>query len=83
MVQNARRNNLQARRQLSSLINFDESNRLIQDIAHDTITHEEALNKMADINNNFTKVTELKSFNQTQIKVANTYFMVTFTKYIN
>ena len=31
---------------------------------------------MADINDNYTKITELKSFNPNQIKVANTYFMV-------
>ena len=31
---------------------------------------------MADINNNFRKITELKSFNQNQIKVAKTYFMM-------
>ena len=45
-------------------------------MVHGNITYEEALNKMADINNNFTKITELKSFNPNQIKVANTYFMV-------
>ena len=31
---------------------------------------------MADINNNFGKITELKSFNSNQIKVVNTYFMM-------
>ena len=31
---------------------------------------------MVDINNNFTKIIELKCFNSNQIKVANTYFMV-------
>ena len=43
---------------------------------HGNITHENALNKIADINDNFTKITELKSFNPNQIKVANIYFMV-------
>ena len=71
-VQNARKNNLQARPQHSNPINFDESNKLIHEIVHGNITHEEPLNKMADINNNFRKITELKSFNQNQIKVANT-----------
>ena len=75
-VQNAKRNNLQARPQHASLINFDNSSKLIQDIVHGNITYEEALNKMADIDDNFTKITELKSFNPNQIKVANTYFMV-------
>ena len=41
-VQNAKRNNLLARPQHASLINFDASNKLIQDIAHGNITHEEA-----------------------------------------
>ena len=31
---------------------------------------------MADIDDNFTKITDLKSFNPNQIRVANTYFMV-------
>ena len=31
---------------------------------------------MADIDDNFTKIIELKSFNPNQIKVANTYFVV-------
>ena len=31
---------------------------------------------MADTSNNFTKITELKSFDSNEIKVANTYFMV-------
>ena len=75
-VQNAKRNNLQARPQHASPINFDNSNKLIQDIVHGNITYEEALNKMVDINNNFTKITELKSFNPNLIKVAKTYFMV-------
>ena len=43
---------------------------------HGNITHENALNKIADIDDNFTKITELKSFNPNQIKVANIYFIV-------
>ena len=31
---------------------------------------------MADIDEDFTKIAELKSFNTNQIKVANTYFIV-------
>ena len=31
---------------------------------------------MADIDNNFKKIAKLERFNQNQIKVANTYFMV-------
>ena len=67
---------MQARSRHASLINFDNSNKLIQDIADRNITYEEALNKMADINDNFAKVTKIKSFNPNQIKVTNTYFMV-------
>ena len=41
---------------------------LIQDIVHGNITHEEALNKMADIDYNFTKITEKKVLTQTKLK---------------
>ena len=71
VVQNARRNNLQARPQRAIPINLDESNKLIHKTVHGNITHEEALNKMADINDSFRKITELKSFNSNQIKVVN------------
>ena len=49
-LQNARKNNLQTRPQHSSPIDFDESNELIYEIVHGNITHEEALNKMAEGN---------------------------------
>ena len=75
-VQNAKRNNLQARPQHVSPINFDNLKKLIHDIVHGNITYEDALNKMADTDNNFTKITERKSFNPNQIQVVNTYFMV-------
>ena len=52
-VQKAKRDNLHARPQHSSPINFNESNKLIQDILNGNITHKEALNKMIDIYNNF------------------------------
>ena len=48
-------NNLQARPQRSSTINFDEQKRLIQYIAYGDIIYEEALNKMDGINNSFKK----------------------------
>ena len=75
-VQNAKRDNLQARPQRSSPINFDNSDKLIQDIVHGNITHKEALNKMAGIDKNLTKITEQESLNLNQIKMANIYFMV-------
>ena len=42
-VQNAGNNNLQARPNRKSLINFNESNKLLQDIEHSKIIYEEAL----------------------------------------
>ena len=69
-VQNAKKNNLQARPQRGSSINFDNLNKLIHNKVHGNISHEEALNKMTDIDNNFTKITELKSLNPNQIKLA-------------
>ena len=69
-VQNVKRDNLQARPQHASPINFDNSNKLIQDIAHGNITYEEALNKMADIDNNFAKIIGLESYYPNQIKVV-------------
>ena len=76
VVQNARRNNLQAKPKHTSPINFHNSNKLIQDIEYSNITHKEALNKMADIDDNFRKIIELKSLYLNQIRVANIYFMV-------
>ena len=55
VVQNARRNNLQASPKHAGPINFDASDKLIQVIVHGNIIHEEALNKMADIDNNLKK----------------------------
>ena len=45
-VQNARDNNLQARQNRGSLINFDKSNKLLQDIEHSKVTYEEALKRI-------------------------------------
>ena len=56
-VQNVKRDNLQARPQHASPINFDNSNKLIQNILNGNITHEEALNKMTDIDGNFRRIT--------------------------
>ena len=39
-VQNAKNNNLQARPNWGSLIKFDKSNKLLQDIEQSKITHE-------------------------------------------
>ena len=50
------RDNLQARPHHAGPINFHNSNKLIQDILNGNIGYEEALNKMADIDNNFAKI---------------------------
>ena len=55
-IQQAKRNNLQARPQHGSPINFDESYKLIQEIVHGNITHEEASNKMAGIRKNIKRL---------------------------
>ena len=75
-VQKAKRDNLQARPPHTSPINFDNLNKLIQDILNGNITHEEALNKMPDIDNNFTKIIGLETYYPNQIKVVNIYYMV-------
>ena len=76
VVRNARKNNLQARPQHASPINFDKSHKLIQDIAHGNITYEETLNKMADIDKNFAEIIGLESYYPNQIKMVNIYYMV-------
>ena len=67
-VQNAKRNNLQARPQHASLINFDNSNKLIQDIVHGNITYEEALNKWLTSMTILQKLLNKKVLTQTKLK---------------
>ena len=67
-VQNAKKDNLQARPQRGSPINFDNSNKLIQDIVHGNITYEEALNKMAGTNDNDRNYWTKKVLTQTKLK---------------
>ena len=74
-IQQAKRNNLQARPQHGSPINFDESYKLIQEIVHGNITHEEALNKMAGIRKNIKRLAALNEFYPNQVKVINALFM--------
>ena len=75
-VQKAKRDNLQARPHHAGPINFHNSNKLIQDILNGNIGYEEALNKMADIDNNFAKIIWLESYYPNQIKVENIYYIV-------
>ena len=51
-IQQARNKNLQARPNCGSPIYFDESYKVIQDLEHSNITHEEALKIITDIRKN-------------------------------
>ena len=55
-IQQAKRNNLQARPHHDSPINFDESYKIIQEIVHGNITHKKVLNKMAGIRKNIKRL---------------------------
>ena len=48
-VQNAKNSNLEARPNRGRLINFDKSNKLLQDIEHSKITYEEASKRINNI----------------------------------
>ena len=69
------KNNLQARPERGSPISFDESHKLIQDIENDKITHEEALQKIANIRKDTKRIIDLDEFNQNQFKVLNAILM--------
>ena len=75
-IQQAKNKNLQARPNRGSPIYFDESYKLIQDIEHSNITHEEALKIIIDIRNNNKRFIDLYEFNPNQVKVLNALFMV-------
>ena len=59
---------------LGSPISFDESHRLIQEIDHGKVTHEEALQRIASIRNDINRIIDLDEFNPNQIKVLNACF---------
>ena len=48
-VQNAKNSNLEDRPNRGRLINFDKSNKLLQDIEHSKITYEEASKRINNI----------------------------------
>ena len=75
-VQNAKNNSLQAKPNRSGLINFNESNKLIQDIEHSKITYEEALKRIRNIRSDIAKIINQGSLNLNQVEVINTLFMV-------
>ena len=70
-VQNAKNNNLQARPNRSSLINFSESNNLLQGIEYSRISHEEALKRIKNIRSDIKKIVDKNSLNSNQFKVLN------------
>ena len=69
-------NDLQARPNRSSLINFKESNKLLQGIEYSRITHEEALKRIKNICNDINKIIDQNSLNLNQVEVMNIFFMV-------
>ena len=75
-IQQVKNKNLQARPNRGSPIYFDESYKLIQDIQHSNITHEEELKIITDIRKNIERLHDLNEFNPNQVKVLNALFMV-------
>ena len=75
-VQDAKNNKLQARPNRGRLVTFHESNKLLHDIKHGQINHEEALKKMTNIRGDIKRFDNLNSYNQNQAQVLNTLFMV-------
>ena len=54
-VQNAKNNNLKARPNRKSLINFNESKKLLQNTEYSKINYEEALNRINNIRSDIKK----------------------------
>ena len=75
-VQNPENNSLQARPKQKSLIKFDKSNKLLQDIEHSKITYEEALKSINNIRTDIRKIINKESLNPNQVEVINILFMV-------
>ena len=75
-IQKAKDNNLQARPERGSPIYLNEPYKLIQDIEHGKITHEEVLRRITNIRNDIKILDDLDNFNENQDKVLNAYFMV-------
>ena len=75
-VQNAKNNNLKARPNTKSLINFNESKKLLQDKEHSKITCEEALNRINNIRSDIKKIIDKESLYPNQVNVVNILFRV-------
>ena len=67
---------MQARTNRSSLINFKESNKLLQGIEYSRMSNEEALKRIKNICNDIKKIIDQNSFNLNQVEVINIFFMV-------
>ena len=52
------------------------NHKLIQDIGHCKITHEEALKKITSIRNDIKRIDDLSEFNQNQVNLINALFIV-------
>ena len=75
-VQNAKNNNLQARPKGGKIINFNESNELLNEIKNSQITYEEALKIIRNIRRAINKLVSAQGINPNQINVLNILFMV-------
>ena len=75
-VQNAKNNNLKARPNRKSLINFNESKKLLQNTEHSKITYGEALNRINNIRSDIKKIIDKESLYANQVNVVNILFMV-------
>ena len=67
---------MQARTNRSSLINFKESNKLLQGIEYSRMSNEEALKRIKNIFNDIKKIIDQNSLNLNQVEVINIFFMV-------
>ena len=76
IVQNAKNNSLQDLSNRSSLVNFNKSNKLLQDIQHSRITHKEAMKRINNICSDITKNINKESLNSNQVNLINILFMV-------
>ena len=75
-IQNAKKNNIQARPKRGRPIYFNKSYRLIQDIVQGKITYEEPLKTITSIRDDIARLYDLDDFNENQVKVVNALFMI-------
>ena len=75
-IQNAKNNNLEAKPERGSPIYFDKSYKVIQDIEHSKITHEETLKIIIGIRNDIKRINDLDKINPNQVKVLNALLTV-------